>query len=78
MESEIKFKNSKKKPDENSISEYTQLQQNLLSELFRRILRSIVPIKFKIFSNKCIKIKDFDKDDSLETMVNKVKENHEM
>jgi hypothetical protein len=78
MENEIIFKNCKKKPDESSISEYTRLQQNLLTELFRRILRSIVPIEFKIFSSKCIKIKELEKDDSLETMVNKVKENHEM
>ncbi len=77
-ENEIKSKINKKKPDENSISEYTQTQQTLLTELFRRILRSIVPIDFKIFSSKCIKIQEIEKEDSLETMVNKIRDNHEM
>ena len=77
-ENEIKSKISKKKQDDNSISEHTQTQQTLLTELFRRILRSIVPIEFKIFSSKCIKIQEMENDDSLETMVNKIKDNYEM
>ena len=77
-EEEIKNKISEKKNDELSINEYTQHQQILLDELFRRILRDIIPIEFKLFSNKFIKIHELEQDDSLECMVNKIKKNYDM
>ena len=75
---EIKNNISKKITVDNSITEYNNSQQNLLTELFRKILKNIIPIEFKIFSNKCIKINEFEKDDTLEEMINKIKENCEM
>lgn len=54
------------------------MQKNLQTELFRRVLTSIIPLEFKIFSSKCIKIQDIEKEDSLEMMVNKIKDNFEM
>jgi len=54
------------------------MQKNLQTELFRRVLTSIVPLEFKIFSSKCIKIQDIEKDDPLEIMVNKIKDNYDM
>lgn len=66
------------KVDENAIEEYTHTQRNLLTDLMRRILRSVIPIEFKLFTNKCIKIKELQKEDTLEDMFNKIKENYEM
>ncbi len=49
-----------------------------MTELFRRILRNIVPIEFKVFFNKYIKMQELETEDSLDNMVNKIKINCEM
>lgn len=79
-EKEIEIKNNinNKVTDMKSIYDYNQNQQNLLIELFKKILRNIIPIDFKIFSSKGIKLHEFSKDDSLNELINKIKENYEM
>jgi hypothetical protein len=69
--------NSKKKND-NLKSEYSNLQGILLSELFKKLIRYITPVEYKIFSNKLIKMKEFDANDSIESIIEKVNENQEM
>jgi hypothetical protein len=58
--------------------DYTITQKNLLGDLFKKIIKSIMPIEFKIFSHKYIKLNDIEYGDSLEKIISKIDENIEM
>lgn len=81
MEKEIKqtfANNNFEYMNPNSIYDYNQTQQNLISELFSKLLFNIVPLEFKLFSNKNIRLKEFSETDSLNELMSKIRDNHEM
>jgi hypothetical protein len=69
--------NNKKKID-NLKKDYTNNQKWLQIELFSKQINNMIPIEFKIFANKFIKMKNFEKGDDIETIINKISENLEM
>jgi hypothetical protein len=68
---------SKKKIDTLRV-DYSTLQKSLLTELYKKILRIVTPLEFKVFSNKFLKLKDHSSNDSLESMINNISDNEEM
>jgi hypothetical protein len=67
-----------KKKQETCKSEYDTLQRSVLTELFKKLLSNLMPIEFKNFSQKFLKLKDFDQKDTLEAIIEKITTNQEM
>ncbi len=67
-----------KKKSENLKKEFINIQTVTISELTRKLIKNSVPIEFKIFSNKYLKLKEFEPNDSLDRMTSKIDENIEM
>ena len=76
-EKEILSSGNKKK-SENLKKEFINIQTGIITELSRKLLKNSVPIEFKIFSNKYLKLKEFEPNDSLDNMTKKIDENIEM
>ena len=62
----------------NLSSEYSMIQKNLITEYLKRLFFCIIPLQFKLFSNKCIKLKEIKLDDNFNTIISKIDENYEM
>jgi hypothetical protein len=60
------------------LNEYKEYQMFLIIELFKKLLSNIIPIEFKIFSNIGIKLHELSYNDSLDELINKIKENYDM
>jgi hypothetical protein len=67
-----------KKKQENWRKEYDGLQRTVLSELFKKIICNIMPIDFKLFSQKFLKLNELEGKDNLDTIIQKLSENSEM
>ena len=59
-------------------ADYTNCQKLLLNQLIIKLVRYITPIEFKSFSNKFIKLKEFDPHDSIQSIIKKIDDNLEM
>jgi hypothetical protein len=69
---------SQKKKLDTLKKDYSGIQKNLMGDLFKKVLKSIMPIEYKIFSQKYIKLKEIELGDSLEKITSKIDENIEM
>lgn len=67
-----KVKNTAKK------AEYKAIQSKILFELFRKIIKVIMPIEYNIFVSKFIKVNDIASSDSTMQMMQKIIQNQEM
>jgi hypothetical protein len=63
---------------DNSKKEYANLQKTVLTDLLKKLIKSSIPIEFKIMANKYIKIKDMEACDSLENIIETIDENKTM
>ena len=57
---------------------YDNLQKNLLVELFKKLIKNSIPIEYKVFSNKYLKIRKIESNDTLEKIIQKIDENVQM
>lgn len=76
-EKEIENTSNKKKV-ENITSEYITNQKILLNNLFINQIKVMMPIDCKIFQNKFIKLAQFEKDESIDNILNKIDNNIKM
>ena len=77
----IKIENNllnKSKNDNQIINDYINLQKTIILDIFIKQIDVLMPIKCKLFQNKFSKLQKFEKDDSIETVINKINENIEM
>ena len=74
----LSYSSNQKKKLDSTKKDYINIQKNLITELMRKMIKNICPIEHKIFSNKFIKLKEFDANDTFEKMVSKIDENIEM
>lgn len=58
--------------------EYKTMQKKIIHDLFRKILRVIMPIEYNIFANKFIKFNDISMCETTNQIVDKIVENQEM
>ena len=72
-EKEIKKEGQKKKA--NLIKEYELLQKDILKEMLIRQINYFIPLKYKIFGEKYIKLNNISEDDSISVVINKINEN---
>lgn len=80
-EKEIYLQNSNstpKKKIDNLKADYTNMQNSLLTELFMKMVKNIIPIDYKSFTNKFIKLKEFSNNDTFDMLMEKIKDNQEM
>ena len=75
-EKEIISQNKKK--IEVAKNEYNNIQKVVLTELFKKLIMNIIPIELKIFCQKFLKLKEYDSNDSLEVIIDKINLNQEM
>jgi len=55
--------------------EYSKTQNSLINELFKKIIRNLVPLDIKYFENKCAKLKDIYNFDCVDGLVDTLCEN---
>ena len=54
------------------------MQKIILMELLKKLICNIMPIEFKLFAEKCLKLKELEAKDSLDIMIKKINDNQEM
>ena len=73
-ENEIK-NNTNNLINENKIKEYCHLQVEFMKKMFIAKLEILMPLKCKLFAKKYLKLENFEEDDNLNIILNKVKNN---
>jgi len=58
--------------------EYRNIQKNALIELYRKILKAIMPIEYNVFASKFIKFNDITTCDNANKIVQKISENQDI
>jgi hypothetical protein len=67
-----------KKKQENCKKEYESIQRSVLSELFKKLICNIMPIDFKLFAQKFLKLNEIEAKDNLDNIIQKLNDNGEM
>jgi len=49
--------------------DYSKIQSNLISEIFKKIIKNLVPLDIKFFETKCAKLKDIYNFESIDAFV---------
>ena len=52
------------------------MQKNLLVEIFKKMINSIIPLEYKLFTLKYLNLKSFENLDSLDKIIETIDENH--
>ena len=71
-------KNTNKKKVEGLKKDYTNFQKSLISELMKKLITNIMPVEYKVFSHKFIKLKEIESTDTLDSILTKIDVNIEM
>ncbi len=76
LKKEKEIKNNKNNLiNENKIKEYCHLQVDFMKKMFIAKLELLMPLKCKLFAKKYLKLENFEDDDNLNIVLNKVKNN---
>ena len=76
LQKEKEIKNNKNNLiNENKIKEYCHLQFEFMKKMFIAKLELLMPLKCKLFAKKYLKLENFEDDDNLNIVLNKVKNN---
>ena len=76
LKKEKEIKNNKNNLiNENKIKEYCHLQFEFMKKMFIAKLELLMPLKCKLFAKKYLKLENFEDDDNLNIILNKVKNN---
>ena len=76
VKKEKEIKNNKNNLiNENKIKEYCHLQFEFMKKMFIAELELLMPLKCKLFAKKYLKLENFEDDDNLNIVLNKVKNN---
>ena len=76
LKKEKEIKNNKNNLiNENKIKEYCHLQFEFMKKMFIAKLELLMPLKCKLFAKKYLKLENFEDDDNLNIVLNKVKNN---
>ena len=76
LKKEKEIKNNKNNLiNENKIKEYCQIQVEFMKKMFIAKLELLMPLKCKLFAKKYLKLENFEDDDNLNIVLNKVKNN---
>jgi hypothetical protein len=58
--------------------DYSKIQNTLITEIFRGIVKNLIPLDIRFFEMKCSKLKDIYKFDCIDSFIDIVSENQYM
>jgi len=78
QEKEKEITKTDKSKTQGKKGEFKAIQNNLLFEFYKRIIKAVMPIEYNIFASKFIKFNDISSCESTNTMIDKLVENQEI